>query len=95
MGGHQLVKAVLVALLSRHLHQPKVVDNVEVAQRTLALGEQPVVDAGPVEGVGAGQAPDLLADLEAVQADGALLPLLVSAHHPQGHAAQGFLGLPP
>ena len=66
-------------------------DNVEVAQRTLALDQQPAVDAGAVEGVGAGQPPRLVAFEETLQAHRALTALV--GQNGQRNAAEGLLRL--
>ena len=78
------------------LGQPEMLHNIEVTQRTFPLGEQPGVDAGAVDVVGAGKAARLLAAQQRLQADGALAqpPLLLLSHHHQGHAPQRLLRLP-
>lgn len=70
-------------------------DDVEVAEWTLAAGQEPAVDAGPVEGVAARQSPHLVPSLELVQADGALakVSLVTVLHDHEGNAVEGLFGL--
>ena len=69
-------------------------DDVEVAEGTLPLGDQPVVYTGAVEGVGAREAADLLPLLQGVEAHRTLCLGLPLPHHQQRHAAQRLLSLP-
>ena len=75
--------------------QAKVPDDVEVAERALAPGQEPVVDALPVEDVQARQPPRLLPGSQGVQADGALGLLPALPDHHQLDAVQGAPRLPP
>jgi hypothetical protein len=54
------------------LGQPEMLHDIKVTQRTFPLGEQPGVDAGAVEVVGAGKTARLLTAQQRLQADGAL-----------------------
>ena len=73
--------------------QPKVADDVEVAERTLPPGQQPVVDALPVEDVQAWQPPRLLPGGQGVEADGALGLLAALPDHHQLDAVESPPGL--
>ena len=68
-------------------------DDVEVAERALAPGQQPVVDALPVEDVEAGQPASLLPGSQGVEAHGALCLLPTLADHHKLDAVQGSAGL--
>ena len=92
--GENYARLVRILGLSWCVVQPKVPDDVEVAERALAPRQQPVVNALPVEDVQAGKPSSLLPGCQGVEADRALRLLPALPDHDQLDAVEGAPRLP-